>query len=86
MARLVNPGVGTVVHVEGDLEELYRKHGWVDADGPAEVEPELEGDTAETEDGEQPAAVEAEPVSDEQPAEVEPEPVKRKPGRPKKSE
>lgn len=32
MARLVLEPVGTVVHVEGDLEVQYRAAGWVDAD------------------------------------------------------
>ena len=32
MSRLTLPGVGTVVHVEGDLEGVYRAAGWVDAD------------------------------------------------------
>jgi len=36
MSRLVNPGTGTVVHVEGDLDALYRSRGWRDADAPAE--------------------------------------------------
>lgn len=31
MARLMLPEVGTVVHVEGDLEAQYRSAGWVDA-------------------------------------------------------
>jgi len=31
MARLTLPDVGTVVSVEGDLEDTYRASGWVDA-------------------------------------------------------
>ena len=32
MTRLQHPVVGTVVTLEGDLEESYRAAGWVDAD------------------------------------------------------
>ena len=28
MTRLTHPESGTVVHVEGDLEEQYRAQGW----------------------------------------------------------
>lgn len=28
MARLTHPEAGTVVHVEGDLEDQYRSQGW----------------------------------------------------------
>jgi hypothetical protein len=32
VSRLTHPDAGTVVHVEGDLEQQYRASGWVDAD------------------------------------------------------
>lgn len=32
MARLILPAVGTVVHLEGDLADVYRAAGWVEAD------------------------------------------------------
>jgi len=28
VARLTNPETGTVLHVEGDLEQQYRDQGW----------------------------------------------------------
>lgn len=37
MARLVLRSVGTVVHVEGDLESQYRATGWEDVES-AEAE------------------------------------------------
>lgn len=38
MARLTLPDVGTVVHVEGDLEDAYRAAGWVDTEPSGETE------------------------------------------------
>lgn len=38
MARLMLPAIGTVVHLEGDLEDAYRAAGWVDADSTQLVE------------------------------------------------
>lgn len=32
------PAIGTVVHLEGDLEDAYRAAGWVDADSTQLVE------------------------------------------------
>lgn len=32
MARLSNPDAGTVIVVQGDLEQLYRARGWVEYD------------------------------------------------------
>jgi hypothetical protein len=34
MARLTLPSAGTVVHVEGDLEDVYRSGGWIDVPPP----------------------------------------------------
>lgn len=38
MPRLTHPSAGTVVTLEGDLEERYRAAGWVDADASAQQE------------------------------------------------
>lgn len=38
MARLTLPGVGTVVHVEGDLEKNYRAAGWTEVQQKATPE------------------------------------------------
>lgn len=69
MARLILPAFGTVVHLEGDLEDAYRAKGWVDAnafDPAAEVAPD-EPQEEVPEEGPSEEAIDPMPSSDEQP-------------------
>lgn len=69
MARLILPASGTVVHLEGDLEDAYRARGWVDADAfdPAvEAAPDKpQEEVPEEEPSEE--VIEPTPPSDDQP-------------------
>lgn len=40
MTRLTLPAVGTVVELEGDLEDRYRAAGWVDVPAQRAAAPE----------------------------------------------
>jgi colicin import membrane protein len=56
MARLQHPAAGTIVTVEGDLEERYRAAGWADPDERTDEEREADEQAAREAEAEKKAA------------------------------